>query len=100
MRRPRVEPPLSTKRARTFLFWRREGQWRGLLRSSERSNLRPEADGVEAHTDGSNPSRSATIEVSDIAYECDFVEVELVSNGLSPRSSKRAVVKTNRVLLP
>ena len=72
MRRPRAKPPLSTKRARTFLFWRREGRQRRLLRSPEpRSYLRParalakygrasEANGVEAHTDGSNPSRSAT----------------------------------------
>ena len=50
---------------------------RRLLQSSERSYLRSakalakygrasEADGVEAHTDGSNPSRSATVCVSDI----------------------------------
>src|ERR1700674_969858 len=83
MRRPRAKPPLSTKRARTFLFWRREGRRRRLLRSSERSYLRParalakygrasEADGVEAHTDGSNPSRSATNLVSETTKELDL----------------------------
>jgi hypothetical protein len=72
--RPRAKPPLSTKRARTFPFWRREGRWRRLLRSSEAlpiearegisqvggASERMVTAWVEIRTDGSNPSRSAS----------------------------------------